>query len=76
LPADDQALLLAQSRERRKDRTVEATTIEEAVEAASTGCVRIPWAVLGPDGEAKLAEQGGSVRCLVAADGSVPESDG
>ncbi|WP_331767198.1 proline--tRNA ligase [Embleya sp. NBC_00896] len=72
---DDQALLLAQSRERRRDRTVEVTTIEEAAAAAGTGWARIPWATLGPEGEAKLAEQGVSVRCLVAADGSVPESD-
>jgi hypothetical protein len=35
----------------------------------------MPWADLGPDGEAKLAEQGVSVRCLVAADGSVPTAD-
>ncbi|MEU2714410.1 proline--tRNA ligase [Streptomyces sp. NPDC007205] len=72
---DDQALLLEQSRRRREDRTVEVTTLEEAVEAASTGWVRIPWATLGPEGESRLAEQGMSVRCLVAADGSVPESD-
>ncbi|MFI9250876.1 proline--tRNA ligase [Streptomyces sp. NPDC053069] len=72
---DDQALLLEQSRRRREDRTVEVTTLEEAVEAASTGWARIPWATLGPEGEARLAEQGVSVRCLVAADGSVPESD-
>ncbi|MER5544161.1 proline--tRNA ligase [Streptomyces sp. NPDC001118] len=73
---DDQALLLAQSRRRREDRTVETTTIEEAAEAASTGWARIPWATLGPEGEAGLAEQGVSVRCLVTSDGTVPESDG
>ncbi|MER6378475.1 proline--tRNA ligase [Streptomyces sp. NPDC001250] len=72
---DDQALLLAQSRRRREDRTVETTTIEEAAEAASTGWARIPWATLGPEGEAGLAEQGVSVRCLVTPDGTVPESD-
>ncbi|MER6026012.1 proline--tRNA ligase [Streptomyces sp. NPDC001851] len=72
---DDQALLLEQSRRRREDRTVEVTTVEEAAEAASTGWARVPWATLGPEGEARLAEQGVSVRCLVAADGSVPESD-
>ncbi|MGI5350453.1 proline--tRNA ligase [Streptomyces sp. CA-250714] len=75
LLADDQALLLAQSRERRRDRTAEVTTIAEAIEAAGTGWARIPWATLGPGGEARLAEQGVSVRCLVAADGSIPESD-
>ncbi|EST19638.1 prolyl-tRNA synthetase [Streptomyces roseochromogenus subsp. oscitans DS 12.976] len=72
---DDQALLLAQSRRRREDRTAEATTIEEATEAAATGWARIPWAKLGPEGETGLAEQGMSVRCLVAADGTVPERD-
>ncbi|WP_089103927.1 proline--tRNA ligase [Streptomyces hyaluromycini] len=72
---DDQALLLAQSRERRDDRTVEVATVEEAAEAASTGWARIAWETLGVEGEAKLAEQGVSVRCLVAADGSVPERD-
>ncbi|MFI9232632.1 proline--tRNA ligase [Streptomyces rimosus] len=71
----EQALLLAQSRAHREDRTAEVTTIEEAVEAAGTGWARIPWAALGPEGEAKLAERGVSVRCLVAADGSVPGSD-
>lgn len=73
--ADDQALLLAQSRERRRDRTVEVSTIEDAAAAAGTGWARIPWATLGPEGEARLAEQGVSVRCLIAEDGSVPASD-
>ncbi|MGW1911790.1 proline--tRNA ligase [Streptomyces sp. NPDC002076] len=72
---DDQALLLEQSRRRREDRTVEVTTVEEAAEAAATGWARIPWATLGPEGEAGLAERGVSVRCLVAADGSVPERE-
>jgi prolyl-tRNA synthetase len=72
---EDQALLLRQSRERRESHTVDVKNIEEAVEAAATGWGRILWADLGPEGEAKLAEQGVSVRCLVAADGSVPAAD-
>ncbi|MER6071635.1 proline--tRNA ligase [Streptomyces sp. NPDC001817] len=72
---DDQALLLEQSRRRREDRTVDAATRAEAVEAAATGWARIPWSALGPEGEAGLAERGVSVRCLIAADGSVPESE-
>ncbi|MFI5977580.1 proline--tRNA ligase [Streptomyces sp. NPDC051452] len=72
---EDQALLLAQSRRRRESRTAEVATIEEAVEAANTGWARIPWAALGPRGEAGLAERGVSVRCLVGEDGSVPEGD-
>ncbi|MEV4500758.1 proline--tRNA ligase [Streptomyces klenkii] len=73
---EDQALLLTQSRERREARTSDVTTIEEAAEAAvAGGWARIRWADLGPEGEAKLAEQAVSVRCLVAEDGSVPQSD-
>jgi prolyl-tRNA synthetase len=72
---EDQALLLRQSRERREARTADVKSVEEAVEAAATGWGRIAWADLGPEGEAELAEQGVTVRCLVAADGSVPEAD-
>ncbi|RBM05016.1 proline--tRNA ligase [Streptomyces sp. PT12] len=79
LPAlleEDQALLLRQSRERREERTSDVRTIDEAVEAASAGgWARLPWAELGAEGEAKLAQDAVSVRCLVAEDGSVPESD-
>ncbi|MEH0418179.1 proline--tRNA ligase [Streptomyces sp. B21-083] len=73
---EDQALLLAQSRERRQARTSEVSSIGEAVEAATAGgWARIPWAVLGEEGEAGLGEHGVTVRCLVAADGSVPDAD-
>ncbi|MGW2350356.1 proline--tRNA ligase [Actinacidiphila glaucinigra] len=72
---EDQATLLRQSRERRESRTVDVRTIAEAAEAAATGWGRIPWADLGPEGEAKLAEQGVSVRCLLTEDGAVPEVD-
>ncbi|MEU3461826.1 proline--tRNA ligase [Streptomyces sp. NPDC006733] len=72
---EDQAQLLRESRERRESRTVDVTTIEEAAEAAATGWARIPWADLGPEGEAKLAQQSVSVRCLIAEDGSVPDAD-
>ncbi|MEU6145293.1 proline--tRNA ligase [Streptomyces sp. NPDC047081] len=72
---EDQALLLAQSRERRESRTADVSTIEEAVEAAGAGgWARIPWADLGEEGEARLAEHAVTVRCLVASDGSVPDS--
>ncbi len=73
---EDQAQLLRESRERRESRTTDVKTIEEAAEAAAAGgWARIPWATLGAEGEAKLAEQAVTVRCLVAEDGSVPESD-
>ncbi|MEV5438146.1 proline--tRNA ligase [Streptomyces sp. NPDC052682] len=73
---EDQALLLRQSRERRESRTSDVSTIEEAVEAATAGgWARIPWAVLGEEGEAKLGEHAVTVRCLVTEDGSVPDAD-
>ncbi|MDF3289188.1 MULTISPECIES: proline--tRNA ligase [Streptomyces] len=72
---EDQALLLRQSRERREARTTDVATIDEAAEAAQTGWARIPWAKLGPEGEARLAEQSVTVRCLVSEDGSVPQAD-
>ncbi|WP_328671705.1 proline--tRNA ligase [Streptomyces sp. NBC_00328] len=79
LPAvleEDQALLLRQSRERRESRTSDVSTIDAAVEAAvAGGWARIPWADLGEEGEARLAEHAVTVRCLVAEDGSVPGTD-
>ncbi|SEC22610.1 prolyl-tRNA synthetase [Streptomyces sp. KS_5] len=73
---EDQALLLRQSRERRESRTSDVSTIEEAVESATAGgWARLPWATLGEEGEAALAEHGVTVRCLVAEDGSVPDAD-
>lgn len=73
---EDQALLLRQARERRESRTADVRTVEEAAEAAASGgWARIRWADLGPEGEAALAEQAVSVRCLVAEDGSVPDAD-
>ncbi|MEU9312622.1 proline--tRNA ligase [Streptomyces sp. NPDC048256] len=77
LPAvleEDQALLLKQSREHRESRTTDVSTIEEAAEVAvAGGWARIPWATLGEEGEARLAEQSLTVRCLIAEDGSVPD---
>ncbi|WP_405753937.1 proline--tRNA ligase [Streptomyces sp. NBC_01020] len=79
LPAvleEAQSRLLLESRERRESRTSDVRTAGEAAEvAAAGGWARIPWALLGPEGEAALAGHSASVRCLVAEDGSVPESD-
>ncbi|MEO3977299.1 proline--tRNA ligase [Streptomyces sp. CAU 1734] len=73
---EDQEQLLRESRERRESRTSDTTTIPEAAEAAlAGGWARIPWAVLGEEGEAALAERSVSVRCLISEDGSVPTAD-
>ncbi|MBA2944790.1 proline--tRNA ligase [Streptomyces himalayensis] len=72
----DQTLLLQQSREWRTSRTSEVAGVGDAVEvAAAGGWARIPWAALGEAGEAELAAQGVTVRCLVTEDGAVPEAD-
>ncbi|MFF2850453.1 proline--tRNA ligase [Streptomyces sp. NPDC058001] len=79
LPAileEDQALLLTQARARRESRTSDVTGVDEAIEATTAGgWARLPWAALGADGEAKLAEHAVTVRCLVADDGSVPDDE-
>lgn len=58
----------------RDSRIVEAATVAEVQEAAGTGFARIPWAELGPEGEAALAEDAVTVRCLQLPDGSLPHS--
>ena len=72
---DAQAALLAEATERRDSRTVDVSTIAEAAEAAATGWARIPWAALGTEGEAELAKDSVTVRCLVMPDGSLPSGD-
>ncbi|MER7518599.1 proline--tRNA ligase [Streptomyces sp. NPDC126499] len=72
---EDQALMLRQSEENRLSRTTDVDSLDEAVEVAAHGWARMPWAKLGVEGEAALGERGVTVRCLVAEDGSVPESD-
>jgi prolyl-tRNA synthetase len=51
------------------------TTIEEALEAATSGWARLPWEVVRGEGEARLARDAVTVRCLQRSDGAVPDSD-
>ena len=67
--------LLADATARRDERTAEVSTIDEARDAAQVGFARIPWANVGEAGEAKLAEDAVTVRCLQSADGGVPTSE-
>jgi len=73
--ADEQRALFQEALDRRERGTVLAGTAEEAREASETGFARIPWARLGAEGEAMLAESAVSVRCLLRPDGSLPRSD-
>jgi prolyl-tRNA synthetase len=70
-----QASMLAGAVQRRDSRTAEVTTLAEAVEAAKVGFARIPWATVAGEGEAILARDAVSVRCLQRPDGSLPASE-
>jgi prolyl-tRNA synthetase len=68
-----QADLFEGASRRLTSRMVETESLDEAREASRTGFARIPWKVLGEEGERSLAEDAVSVRCLQTADGAVPE---
>ena len=65
--------LLAEATAARDARTVDAASLEEAVEAASVGFARVRLGALGPDGEDRLAQHALSIRCLQRPDGSLAE---
>jgi prolyl-tRNA synthetase len=67
-----QAEMLAAAIAQRDARTVGCATLDEVREAATTGFARVPWSVVGTEGEAALAESSVTVRCLQRPDGSVP----
>jgi prolyl-tRNA synthetase len=70
-----QAELLASATTRRDERTVDCSSLDDVLEATQDGFARVPWSVIGVEGEAKLAESAITVRCLQRADGSVPDAD-
>jgi prolyl-tRNA synthetase len=70
-----QADLLATATRERDDRTIEATSVAEAAEAARSGFARIDWDLLKDGGEAALARDAISVRCLQTADGGLPAGE-
>ncbi len=71
----DQKTLYETALAEQKRRTAEVTSVAEAIDAASTGWARLPWSAVGSEGEAELNAQGITVRCLVRADGGVPDSE-
>jgi prolyl-tRNA synthetase len=74
LEADQQALY-QQALRFRQERTVDVESLVEAIDAVATGWARLPWSLIGAAGERELNGQGVTVRCLVRADGSVPDSE-
>jgi prolyl-tRNA synthetase len=75
LLAEIQADLLSAATNRRDARTVQAATVDEALEGAKVGFATIAWDVLKDGGEARLAQDAISVRCLQRADGGLPRSE-
>ena len=67
-----QARLYADAEAAREARTVDVTTLDEAREASLQGWARVPWSVLGAEGEQELAASAITVRCLVRPDGTLP----
>jgi prolyl-tRNA synthetase len=74
--ASDQHVLYNEALARQESRTAEVASVTEAIEATGTGWARLPWAAVGAEGEATLNARGITVRCLVRADGSLPDSEG
>lgn len=71
----DQRALHDQALAHRKSHTVEVSTLAEAIEAAATGWAMVPWSAVGVQGEAEANGHSVTVRCLLRADGSVPDSE-
>jgi prolyl-tRNA synthetase len=75
LVADIQAEMLADAVARRDANIAEASDLVEAAAACTTGFARLPWRLVRGEGEARLATDGVTVRCLQQPDGSLPASE-
>jgi prolyl-tRNA synthetase len=71
----EQHALLAEATAARDARIAEVASLDEARDSADTGWAKLPWDLVGTEGEAKLATSGVTVRCLTREDGSVPGSE-
>jgi prolyl-tRNA synthetase len=72
--AEAQDVLLAQARSELERRTTDVDTLEQALEVAGEGFARIEWAACGLEGERRANAAGVTVRCLMRADGSIPDT--
>ena len=69
-----QSVLYQQAEQRQRERTVDVTSVDDAIEAARTGFARLPWKAGDDDAEDRLNKEGVTVRCLQRSDGAVPSS--
>ncbi|HET6836281.1 MAG TPA: His/Gly/Thr/Pro-type tRNA ligase C-terminal domain-containing protein, partial [Acidimicrobiales bacterium] len=75
LITDIQRDMLADAVSRRAANIADASDLEEAAAASKSGFARLPWRLVRGEGEARLAADGVSVRCLQRPDGSLPRSE-
>jgi prolyl-tRNA synthetase len=66
--------LMERARIRLVANTVDTTEPADALEAAKSGFARIPWRLLGEEGERMLNQDAVSVRCLQTSGGALPDS--
>ncbi|HLX87665.1 MAG TPA: proline--tRNA ligase [Acidimicrobiales bacterium] len=57
----------------RAARTAEVASVDEALEATGEGFAALAWSAVGDEGEARLNQEGVSVRCLLGPDGGPPQ---
>lgn len=66
--------LLAEATEFRDARIHDVSTLGEVGEATAAGWARLPYDIVGEDGETSLAESAITIRCLTRPDGTCPET--
>lgn len=72
---DMHTTMYARAVDRLTGETADVTTYDDALEASRTGFARIPWRLLGVEGERRLNEQAVTVRCLQTQGGGIPDVD-
>ncbi|QSB06204.1 proline--tRNA ligase [Natronoglycomyces albus] len=69
-----QQALFDEAQARLDSCTKEVSTLAEAIEAAQSGVAKVPWDLVGVEGEKQAAGEGITVRCLQREDGTVPDN--
>jgi prolyl-tRNA synthetase len=70
-----QSDLLARAIAFRDERTIDVTSVGDALEAAKDGFARLAWDLVKGEGEATLNAEAVSVRCIQRQDASMPENE-
>jgi prolyl-tRNA synthetase len=70
-----QSDLLARAIAFRDERTLDVTSVADALEASKDGFARLAWDLVKGEGEATLNAEAVSVRCIQRQDESMPENE-